>query len=146
MMTHCKTRPAWAALLLATALFAPLAEAKCPKTIAGVWSGLVKLDSFQEGGGHTDQSVALGRANFSANGTYEGSLISRNSEHPSGEISPPSPGVYTFSATTCSGQLELGGSEYRFAVTNNGTMMIGILFRPEDATQKDSASFTMYRE
>lgn len=146
MITHCNTRPAWAALLLATALFAPSAEAKCPKTIAGVWSGLVKLDSFQDGVGHTDQSVALARATFSANGTYEGSLISRNSNDASGEANPPGPGTYTFSATTCSGQLDLGGNDFRFVVTNNGTMMVGILFRPEDATEKDSASFTMYRE
>ncbi len=144
-MPSTRTLLVSAVFTVATTL-SPAALAKCPKSVAGVWSGLLKLDSFQDGGGHTDQSFAVIRLSFAANGTYRGTLAARNSAETVGEASSEGSGTYTFSAGTCSGELDIDGSEYRFVATNNGSMLMGILFRPRDTTQLDSAAFTLYRE
>ena len=129
-----------AALVLA----APQALAKCPRTVVGTWSGLLQLESFNEGGGYNDKATALGRLVFQATG-YQAIFLSRNSlDRDSEEVSLT--GDYSYSATTCQGRVGVGGSDYRFLITDNGRVMVGMLFTPADAEEKDVATFTLYKE
>jgi hypothetical protein len=127
------------------ALVAPLAHAKCPKNAAGVWSGLATFDSFGPNDIYSDKTAVLGRVTLDAKGAFTGTITSRNSGEQETEREPIS-GTYTFSATTCIGQIDFGGSGYEFLITNNGTVMVGMLVNPRDPTENDVATFTFYRE
>jgi len=130
-----------AALLLST----PPAEARCPRTAAGTFSGLIKLDSFNESTGHTDSSTGLARITLAADGTFSGEFDSKNSLEPSGE-SGNLAGTYTFSTGNCSGQFMLGRDLYRFRLTDSGRLLNAILFNQADTSQQDVNSFQFFRE
>ena len=130
---------------LCLALGASVAEARCPRSAVGIYSGLSKLDSFGGGVGHNDSGTGLIRVILAADGTYTGEFDSKNSEQPNGESGTLS-GTYRFDAGRCAGEFMLGGNPMRFRLTDSGRILNAILYTSSDASEQDVNSFQLFRE
>lgn len=136
-----------AALVVGTTL-SPAALAKCPKSVVGVWSGLLKNLSFSDSDQLTDSSVAVVRIALTGNGAASISFEGKNSSEPLGETGAMT-GTFVFDPAVCrvritAAQLEDG--ELRMQVTDNGRVMLGIGFGTANSEERKAEVFMLYRE